>query len=96
MDFWKLFRMNVVQIFKFGFEIFEILQHEIPSGNCFLPFWLRFLSCYSINLGNISSIYKSFEQIHRDAAPLSNCEVSRKKKKKRFSGFQRDSNFHEG
>ena len=29
-----------------------------------------FLSCYSINLGIISSIYKSFEQIHRDTAPL--------------------------
>ena len=34
-----------------------------------------FLSCYSVNLGNISSIYKSFEQIHHDTAPLI-CEKS--------------------
>ena len=43
MDFLKLFRVNFFQIFKFGLEIFEILQkkllqYEIPSGNCFLPF----------------------------------------------------------
>ena len=26
MDFWKPFRMNFCQIFKFGMEIIEILQ----------------------------------------------------------------------
>ena len=43
MDFWNLLRMNCFQIFKFGLEVFEILQkmllqYEIPSGNCFLSF----------------------------------------------------------
>ena len=50
-------------------------QYEIPSGNCFLSFSWRFLSCYSINLANISSIHKRFKQMHRDTAPL-NSEVS--------------------
>ena len=64
--------MNFFQILKFGLEIFKILQkcccntkfrQEIAS----YFFSYRFLSCYSINLRNISPIYKSFEQI---TAPL--------------------------
>ena len=36
-----------------------LLQYEIRSGNCFLSFWLFFF--YSVNVGNVLSIYKSFE-----------------------------------
>ena len=67
--------MNFFQIFKFGTEIIEILQtycyitkflHELLLSNILL----EFLKSFSIFLGNISSIYKSFEFIHQDTGPL--------------------------
>ena len=67
--------MNICQIFNSAFEIFEVLQKCCLYTKFFqeIDFYHLvgvFLSCYSINLENISCIFKRFEQIHRDAAPL--------------------------
>ena len=65
----KLSRMNFFQIVKFGMEIFEIL-HKCCCNTKFLQeiaffhlvsFFFKFLFD---TFGSISSIYKSFEQIH--------------------------------
>ena len=76
MDFGKLSRIYVFQIVKFSLEIFEILRKcccntKFLQKTCFLSFSE---SCYYINLGSISSIYKSFERIHLDIAPLNKCK----------------------
>ena len=64
--------MSVFQSFKFGWEIFEILQ----TFCCSIEFleeiaFYHLLSSYFIDLGTISCIYNSFEQIWRDSVPLS-------------------------
>ena len=58
MDFWKLSRMNLEKY---------CVKTKFPREICFVSFSS---SCYSINLGNISSLCKRFEQIHRDTASL--------------------------
>ena len=58
-DFWKNDRMSVFQSFKFGSEIFEILQKLC----CIMEFLeeIALLSPYFIDLVTILCIYNSFE-----------------------------------
>ena len=44
--------------------------YEVSNRSSYLPFIVH---SYSVNLGNISSIYKSLEQIHGDTTPFLFC-----------------------